>query len=315
MIVQESHATPDAPAPLLYGQIALVTLLWGVNWPVMKIGLLQVSPWLFRVITVIVAAIFVLSLARVLGERCRVPRHRILPLVAIAAIFGSAWHVLSAYGVLMAGGGRAAIVCYTMPVWAAFLSAIFLDERLRRRHIAGLAFGMAGLLVLIGSDLVKLGAAPWGTVVMLGAAMVWAFQTIGIKAYDWGIGVIALSGWQLLIASVPLTVFWAVFDGEFDVSRLDWQGILSLGYVVFIALGFCFTSFVRLVRVLPASVAAISILGVPIVGVVSSAILVGEPINVADVSALLMVLAALALVLWPQGQTQRDPATVSRKAS
>ncbi len=286
--------------PLLYGQIALVTLLWGINWPIMKIGLLQINPWLFRVITVIAAGIFVLSLSRLLKEKMAVPRQRLMPLIMISIFCGTAWHFLSAFGVLLAGGGRAAIICYTMPIWAALLSALVLNERITRRHIAGLALGMTGLAILIGYDLVSLGKTPLGGLVMLAAALVWAVQTVGIKAYNWGIGVVALAGWQLAISSIPILIFWALVDGKFDLSAVDWRGVLSVCFVIFVALGFCFTSFTRLVRVLPASIAAVSVLGVPIVGVVSSSILIGEPITIADLTALVLVLTALALVLWPR---------------
>lgn len=287
---------------LLYAQIALVTLLWGINWPVMKIALSQMSPWLFRVLTVLAAGCFVLALSRLFGERMTVPRHRLLPLIIISLVAGPAWHLLSAFGVQMAGGGRAAIVCYTMPVWAAMISAVVLGERIQGRHLAGLAFGMAGLAILIGHDVVRLQAAPWGTLIMLAAALVWAAQTVSVKAYDWGFGVIALAGWQLLIAAGPLTLIWASVDGDVDVSALQWDGMVALIYVVCVALGFCFTSYIRLVRIMPASIAAISVLGVPIVGVISSAILVGEPVTVADLAALLLVLTALVLVLWPRAR-------------
>ncbi|MEO1020001.1 MAG: DMT family transporter [Pseudomonadota bacterium] len=299
----EQDTSPLAAAvsqPLLYVQVAFVTLLWGINWPIMKIAVSQMSPWLFRVITVAAAGCFVLGLSRLFGERMAVPRNRLTPLIVISLLAGPSWHLLSAFGVHMAGGGRAAIVCYTMPVWATILSAIILKERLKPRHLLGLACGMAGLVVLIGHDLVKLQAAPWGTLVMLAAALVWAGQTVSVKAFDWGFGVIALAGWQLLIAAVPLTIIWAIMDGALDISSLRWDGTLSMLYVVCVALGFCFTSYIRLVRILPASVAAISVLGVPIVGVVSSAIIVGEPITIADLAALLLVLTALVLVLWPR---------------
>jgi drug/metabolite transporter (DMT)-like permease len=302
----QARWSPDiAPAKAasrfgIYALIASVTILWGLNWPAMKIAVTQMSPWFFRVVCVLAAGATLILISRLRGERVMLPPERILPLAAVAFVSVTAWHMLTAFGLLYMGSGRASIVAFTMPVWASILGVLFLGERLSLRHILGLVFGMAGMAILMGQDLAELGRAPIGLLLMLGAAMVWGIGTIGTKAFDWGVGVIALSGWQLLVGGIPIVAAWAILEGEADLSRVDLTGFLALLYVVFVALVFCFTAFLQLVRVLPASVAAISTLAIPVVGVASSAWLLGEQVGLAELSALVLVLAAMTLVLIPR---------------
>ena len=62
---------------------------------------------------------------------------------AVCSVTG--WHLFSAFSLVHMGGGRGAIVAYTMPIWAALFSAWYLKERLSRRRMAALALGMAGI--------------------------------------------------------------------------------------------------------------------------------------------------------------------------
>ena len=277
--------------------IVAVTVLWGVNWPAMKIAVTEVPPWTFRSICVVVAGLTLLGLARLSGEPVRLERRAWLPL-AVVAFFGvTAWHMFSAYGLLHMGSGRAAIVAFTMPLWVAPLSVWFLGERLDRRRVLGLLLGMVGMAALLGPDIAQLGRAPLGALLMLGAAVSWAAATVGTKAFDWRMGTLALSGWQLLVGGAPIVLVWAVLEQVPDLSRLTTPGLLALLYVVFVALVFCFTAFIKIVRTVPANLAALSTLAIPIVGLWSSALLLGEPVGPHEVGALVLVVAALALVL------------------
>ena len=191
---------------------------------------------------------------------------------------------------------------FTMPIWAMVLGAIFLHERIGVRGFCALALGMSGIGALIGAELLRLGAAPLGTLLILAAAFCWGAGTVGIKAYEWRIGTIALSGWMFLIGGVPILAVWAATVAPPDLSRLTVPGVAALGYVIFVAMVFCFTAFLRIVRLLPAGVAAISTLVIPVVGVISSSVLLHEPIGYNEILALVLVLGALSLVLLkPRG--------------
>ncbi len=280
--------------------VAAVTLLWGLNWPVMKIALAEIPPWSYRVVCVYGAGVTLLLLALLTGERILLARRHLLPLILVALFSVTGWHMLTAYGLRMVGGGRAAIIAYTMPIWAAMLSAGVLGERLERRHLIGLGLGMLGMALLLGPDIVAIGQAPLGSLLVLGAAFCWGAGTVGVKAFDWGIGTKALAAWQLLVGGLPILLMRPLVEPWPDFGSFSTSALLAMGYTVFVALVFCFTSFIWLVRRLPATVAAISTLAIPVVGVASSAWMLDEPVGIREVLSLLLVLVALSLVLLPR---------------
>lgn len=283
----------------LLALVAAVTVLWGLNWPAMKIAVTDIPPWTFRSACVLGAGLTLLALARLAGEEVRLERPLWWPLCLAAFSGVTAWQMLTAYGLMYMGSGRAAIIAFTMPLWAALLGALFLRERITGRVLGALALGMAGMALLLGEDFARVGASPLGAGLMLVAALCWGASTVATKAWDWRIGTMALSGWQLVIGGLPILAAWAWLEAPVDLSETGLSAILALLYVVFVALVFCFTAYLRLVRRLPASVAAISTLAIPVVGLASSAMLLGEPVGLREAGALLFILAALALVLMP----------------
>jgi drug/metabolite transporter (DMT)-like permease len=298
----EASGTSSGKLGLL---IVAVTILWGANWPAMKLAVLEFEPWTFRVVSVLGAGLTLLLLARLSGERIRMDRRLIVPHLAISLAGVTLWHMLTAFGLLYIGGGRAAIIAFTMPVWATLFSILFLGERPTVALGLALLLGMSGLAVLLGPDVVRVGEAPLGALLILAAAVVWAVQTVATKAYEWRIGTMALSAWQLLAGGLPILVIWLWLGAWPDPSRLSATGIFALLYVVFVALVFCFTTFLRIVRLLPAIAASLSTLAIPVVGVASSAWLLNEPIGMRELIALLLVLAAIGLVLLPRTHTSR----------
>lgn len=283
--------------PLAVVLIIAISLLWGLNWPAMKLVVGELSPWTFRVVCVAVAGASLLALARLSGERIIPRRETWLPLALLSLFTVTLWHMLTAFALITIGGGRAAVLAFTMPLWASMLSVVVLRERLRWRQLTALALGLAGIALLLLPELGRFGSVPAGYFLMIAAAMCWGIGTVGQKLRNWQIGILALAGWQLVIGGIPIVAIWAVLEPSPDFSRLTPLGLAALAYVVFVALVFCFSSYIRLVSLLPANIAAISTLAIPVVGLWSSGLLLGEPIGIADAAALALIVSALALVL------------------
>jgi drug/metabolite transporter (DMT)-like permease len=287
-----------APAAI----VLLVTLIitWGVNWPMMKLALQEVPPWTFRSLCLMVGGGALLLLARAAGTPMSVPR-RLLPALALVSLFNiTGWHLFSAYALLHTGSGRAAIIGYTMPLWASVLSIWVLDVRPTARQFAALLLGMAALALLMVKDLGVVGAAPIGALLMLGAALCWAVGTVLVKRFAWdGLEITALTAWQQLIGGLPIVLGWWLLEPVPDLRALSLPAAFALAYAVFVATIFCQTAFFKLLSMLPAHVAGISVLPVPVVGVVSSAIILGEPVGLAEVAALVLVVGGLFLLVRP----------------
>ncbi len=288
-------AGPGAVGILL---LILLWLVWGMTWPAMRIVFVEVPVWQFRALSSLLGAVVLLAVGAMLdGRAWRVPRRLWGWLVAAGLLNITGWHVLTGYGLQMLGAGHAAIVCYTMPVWVAVMSVVVLKERMTRRKITALALGMTAVAVLLSADFAALGTSRAGIALVAASAVSWAAGTIVVKRLEWGVNMYALAGWQLAVGFIPmaaaafLTERFVLFEAS---ARADWAMlyIVLLGVIVGYALWF------QLVKMLPPTVAAIGSMMVPVVGVISAAIMLGEGIGWREATALACVLAAVGLVVF-----------------
>ncbi|MEM9028237.1 MAG: DMT family transporter [Pseudomonadota bacterium] len=286
-------ALPRAGLLLLIG----LTFVWGFNWPVMKIALTEISVWWFRGACLVFGGLGLLALAAISGQRLTVARHEFgaLLLTSVFAVMG--WHVLTGFGVTMMPAGRAVIIAFTMPVWAALASAWLLGERITPLTVIGLALGLCGLAVLIGPDLVTLEQAPIGALFMLGGAICWAIGTVLFKRFAWTASVVTTMAWQLLAAAIPVTAIAVWTEPPPNPFTLSEPVLWAVAYVILLPMTFGQWAYFRIVKLFPATVAALGTLAIPIVGVYSSAILLGEAVGNREVIALGLTCAALATIL------------------
>ena len=285
-------------APLIgYLMLASLGLFWGLNWPGMKIALDEVTVWWFRSMSVAAGAFGLLAVAALQGERVFPRRAEIRPLLlcTIFAILG--WHLFTGYGVSLMPAGRASIIAFTMPVWAAVLAVWILGERMTAYRVIGLGLGVVGLAVLIGPGLSVFTEAPLGVLFMLGAALSWAVGTVLIKKFDWQSPVTVLVGWQLGLGAVVITAGAAWLEPLPDPTIWSTDAILALAYLFTLPMVYCQWAYFYVVRIMPAATAAFGTLAVPIVGVFSSAILLGEPVGWPEYASLVLICSALAVVL------------------
>jgi drug/metabolite transporter (DMT)-like permease len=287
-----------APAGIVL--LIALTITWGLNWPMMKLALTEVPPWTFRSLCLIIGGSALLALTRASGMSAGMPKGQLRPLVVVALFNITGWHLFSAYALLHTGSGRAAIIGYTMPIWASLLSIWVLHARPTVRQGVALVLGTAALVLLMAKDFGRLDASPTGALLMAGAAICWAIGTVLVKKFAWdGVAVTALTGWQQLVGGLPIVIGWWLLEPVPDLTALSLPAALGLAYAIFVATIFCHAAFFKLLSLLPAHVAAISVLPVPVVGVVSSAMILGEPVGPAEIIALALVVGGLFLLVRP----------------
>ncbi|MEC8204968.1 MAG: EamA family transporter, partial [Pseudomonadota bacterium] len=197
--------------------------------------------------------------------------------------------------------GRGAVVAHTMPLWATVLAAICLGERLTLVRCVGLAIGVTGLMALIGEDLIGLGGAPLGTTLLLCAAISWGAGTVVIKSRNWSTPVIILTGWQFIFGGVPIAIGFLIFEGNVAYQPLSSAGLTAMLYSALVPMIICHLVWYTLIGMLPTAIASISTLAIPIVGVYSSALLLGEQVGTREWISLALVVLALAIVVTPTG--------------
>ena len=274
-----------------------MTIFWGVAWPVMKIALNEIPPWTFRTISLVCGGAGIMALAKMKGLSVAVPREQLTPLMIVSLFNITGWHLGSAYGISLMMPGRAAILGFTMPLWATIIGYFVLGEKITLRKIFALLLGMAGLIILLGPQIYTLGKAPFGALCMIFAAVCWATGTVLIKYFSWSIPILVLTGWQLILGSIPVVIGTLLLEPMVHPSQLSVNALLAMVYLVAFPIIFCHWAWFSVVSIFPASVAAISVLAVPTIGVLSSALVLGEHVGVIDIIALSLVTSAVAIIL------------------
>lgn len=287
----------------LAGGVALMislSILWGGNWPAMKAAVAEIPILTFRVICLYGGGLGMYLLARLGGLSFRIPRNVLLPLLVVTFFNITVWHVCSAAGLKYIEAGRAAIIAYTMPLWATLLSVYLLNERLRGSTIVGLAVGMLGLAALLLPEWDSLMADPRGPLFMLIAAMAWAAGTVGLKYCRFTMPVVSLVGWQLLLGGIPVLIAAPFFDRGVDPLSWSLHAWIGTIYAVLVAMIYCHWAWFKLVRSFSAVTVSINSLAIPVVGVVSSTLLLGEGIGLDVIAGLgLVILAQFLVLVWP----------------
>jgi drug/metabolite transporter (DMT)-like permease len=298
-----------ASAARRFGFVMLigVALAWGCNWPAMKIVVREVPVWQFRAVTGLAAAALLFLIVRLAGQGMAVPRRHWAPLALASLLNVTSWFVLIGYGVKLLASGHAAILAFTMPVFAAVLGALFFGEKLTPRRVASLALGTAGVVVLLSHDFAALGGSALGVALTLWAALNWAVGVQVQKRVAWTLTPLAQAAWQMLLGVLPICIVAVVLE-PFVYHRASSGALAASVYVAVISLAFAYYAWFTVVAVFPASVAAIGSLLVPIVGVVSAALWIGEPLGWRESVALVLVVGAVALVMiQPQAPKSAQP--------
>jgi drug/metabolite transporter (DMT)-like permease len=267
-------------------------------------GVTEIAPLTFRALTLPFAALCMLAWARWSGASLRVPRGWWPRVLILAAFSITGWNGLVLFGVRELASGRSAILAYTMPIFATAMAIVLLKEPMSARKIVGFALGMSGMALLLGDDARHLANAPRGAWLILAAAFVWAIGTVLLRKWQPPMPQSALSGWMMLVGCVPLALVAPLFDdgGLAQFAHLSTRAWLAIGYNIFVAGTIANLTWFTLARTLPVTVSSMSSLPIPVVGVFSGMLLLGERPGSAEWAALALVVGALVAVMWPGGE-------------
>jgi drug/metabolite transporter (DMT)-like permease len=293
---------PDHLPRRLWWILAALTLAWGFNWTAMKVSLAEIPPWTFRALCLSCGAGVLFLALKLGGEKLAVPRGQWPRLWMLALLNITCWNLLVAFGLLSIPSGRAAILAYLMPAWAIPLSILVLGEKFNGRKLAGLALGMAALLLLLGDGLRSLGAAPLGSLLVVGASVSWALGTVMQKRFPVAMPAAAYTAWIMLLGGVPIFLGALVFDDFRGLQGAGGWAVAGLLYNIFVAFAFAHWAWIKIATSVPVGVFSLSMLVIPVVGVFSGMLFLGERPSWAEYVALVLVLASLLTVVLPARQ-------------
>jgi drug/metabolite transporter (DMT)-like permease len=287
-----AHITP---AGLMF--LAITSVGWGFNWPIMKYLLSELPPLTMRGLTGVIGAGLLAGMAILSGQSLRVPRDMWFRVVLAAILNVACWMTLMGLALLWLPAGEAALIAYTMPVWASLMAWPILGERPNLLRVISLVMSFAGLAAIMGDNGFAASTAKMpGIIMALGGAVGFAVGTVLAKKLPLRLPPLSAAAWQVGIGCLPVAIVGLL------VEKADVAALSSLGWILIVystVIQFCVayvTWFAALAR-LPASVAAIGTMAVPVIGVVASAVALHEPLGAGQITALVFTLGGVVLAM------------------
>ena len=284
---------PITPAGLMF--LAITSVGWGFNWPVTKYLLAELPPLTMRGSTGVIGAGLLAAMALVSGQSLRVPR----PLwgrLALAAFLNVAcWMALMGLALLWLPASEAALIAYTMPVWASVLAWPILGERPNLLRVMSLVMAFAGLAAIMGGNgfAASIEKLP-GILMALGGSLGFAVGTVMAKKQPLNLPPLSAAAWQIGLGCLPVALLGLAFERA-DITHVTHLGWWLLFYSTVIQFCIAYVAWFAALARLPASVAAIGTMAVPVIGVVASAVALHEPLGVGQIVALGLTLGGVVL--------------------
>ncbi len=279
--------------------LVAVTVIWGFNWPVMKVGVADYPPLTFRALSLWLG-IPVLALGlKLMKVPFAIPRAHWKELWLLALTNMFVWHVFVILGVKALSSGRAAILGYTMPIFATVWAVLLFGEKLNPRHLLGTLFAAVGVALLLWHEFTAIGGKPLGAASVLLAAAVWAIGTHLMRRTQMPVPTLTIGFWMTVMTAVVMSLLATVFEH----SQWKPPGTVTSLSIVFNAVlifGFAHIAWFVLARGLPATASGLSVMMIPIIGVFSGATLLNEQLHWQDWAAVVLMVAAIASVLLPK---------------
>ena len=288
-------------SPKVLALLGALTLIWGTNWPLFRIALEELPVFTFRTLVLSSAVVMLTTILLIRRESFAVPKGKWPALILASAMNIGIWNIATSLAVLYIPSGHASVLAYTMPLWVAVLGFVVFGQKLTGRLLAAITIGAGAVAALMIPNFQSYATAPAGLFWGLLAGFCWAIGTFVVKRTNWsGMG-LSLTFWQVLITLPPIALGALVFDG----LPTHWPSTKALAATIYtgaIPMALGTATWFMLVKLLPAQVAALSSIAIPIVAIVSGILLLNEPLSALQAVAIGSTVIALWLALVPGRQ-------------
>ena len=278
--------------------LVLLTLVWGLNWPIMKLGVNDFAPLSFRTLSIWLGIPVLAAALWVLKVPFAVPRRHWPALLWLAATNMFVWHACIILAVKTLSSGRAAILGYTMPIFSAVIGALLFSAVLSRRGWLGVGAAAVGVSLLLWHEFTGLAGKPVGVMLALTAAATWALGTQLLRRTRIDLPTLTLSFWMTVLTAVVMSVGAIGFE-QAQWKQPDATTWWAIGYNAVMIFGFAHAAWFYLARGLPPVASTLSVMFIPVLGVFSGALWLGEVLHWQDWAAVVLMVVAIASVLWP----------------
>jgi drug/metabolite transporter (DMT)-like permease len=283
---------------IAYLQLAAAIVLFGLSFPILKIGLRASTPVWLAAGRASLSALTAFVLLAALG-RLRWPQRADWPIVLTVGAFQlTLYFTFANIGLQSVPPGRSGVLSYTAMLWMVPLS-LLIGERVGWRALAGVALGLGGIVVLIEpirfdwSDRAVVAGHGW----LLLAGFSWAIAILHARRHRWRGSPLDVLPWQMSVATVMLWTLAVILEpaSYLDFGKADlWIALLYIGSFAGPAGTWAAVS---IARALPPITGSLGMLGTPLVGIAASAVLVGEPITLSLLLGTALIIAGIAIVI------------------
>jgi drug/metabolite transporter (DMT)-like permease len=293
------NTSPSSRRPALVA-LALLTLIWSYNWIVMKQALRYSGPFEFSALRYVFGSVVLFAVLLLRRESLRPPP--LLPTVLIGLAQTLGFQLLVQSALVLGGAGKTALLAYTMPFWVVLLGWLLFGVRPGLRLWCGLAIAACGLVLVL---------EPWhgfgsatSSVLALAGGLAWAIGVVLSKRVfeRGGVSALSLTAWQMLIGTLGVIVI-ALLVPEKPIEWNSWF-IGALIYNGLLASGLAWLMWSYVVARLPANVAGLSSLVIPIAGVAFAWPLLGERPSAIEAGGIVLIGVALAIVNLRRAATE-----------
>lgn len=286
--------------------LVLLTLVWGLNWPVMKVGVSGLPgapqpypPLAFRSLSMFLGLPVLGAALLLLKIPLALPRAQWGQVLGLALPNMVVWHTIVIVSVQQLSSGRAAILGYSMPIFSALWGMALYGDRLGARQALGVAAAGLGVLLLLANEFGKLSGAPVAASGMLLAAAIWALGTHMLRRAVTPVPLLTIVFWMTAITATVTGVLSLLLEH----ARWAWppaHSAAAIGFNAVAIFGFAHAAWFYLARTMPPVASSISVMLIPVLGTFSGAWLLGEALHWQDFAAMVLMVVAIAAVLLPQ---------------
>ena len=278
--------------------LVALSFCWGLTWPAMRVALDEIPPFSMRVVTLALGAGALFVVVKLQGRSFALGGAKNCAHLIVSGILNVlSFSLFSVIAMKFATTGRVAMLSYTMPIWAALVAWFVLGERLTGARIAALVLCAAGMAILI-YPLLQTGSTI-GLAIAIGIAVSWAVGTVYVKWARMTGDPIANAAWQIFFALVIVTASLPLAEGSLHLSQARLTAAFATIFVGLVGSGLAYFLWFGVIGRVPAMTASLGVLSAPVIGVVSTALLLGEQPTAPDVIGYVLIFAASVCVLVP----------------
>ena len=287
--------TTDTTAKLM---LVALSFCWGLTWPAMRLALDEIPPFSLRVVTLGLGGGALMLYARLRGRPLATGSWKNRGHLVVSSILNVlSFSLLSVIAMMFAATGRVAMLAYTMPIWAALLAWPVLGERLTRIHLLALALCLAGMTILIWP--LAHSTSLIGLMIALIIAISWAAGTVYVKYMRMTGDPVANAAWQVTISFIIVVLLLPLFEGELHLAQAHANAFGAGVFAGLMGSGLAYFLWFGIIGRISAMTASLGVLSAPVIGVISTALLLGEIPTLSDVIGYVLIFAASVCVLLP----------------